>query len=158
MKVYCLICKKWFEVNDKSMPCLECGLRMCGLEGIADKFPDYEAETAREVSRWMNTPPGAITEGINKIVDGIAGRVGIVVPQIVTGEITKQVTTLLEFLQDLSCYTIILDEKALYKKLEELFGEGHIAEALAKVITLASGQGVLQQANKLGYQVGTVND
>jgi hypothetical protein len=158
MKIHCLICGKWVSVTDKSLPCPECGLRMCGLEDLGAELPEYEAETAREVVRWMNIPPGAVSEGINKIVDGIASGVGMAVPQTVAEEVTKQVTTLLEFLQDLSYHTIIFDEQALRAKLERVFGEGRIAQTLTKVLPLVSGKGVVQQARELGYQVSSVSD
>ena len=96
--------------------------------------------------------------GINRFVEGISSGVGLVVPQIIADEITKSITTLLEFLQTLSCYTVIRDEEALQQRLQESFGEGRTADVLAKVITAASGKGVMQLAEELGYHAETVSD
>ncbi len=158
MQTHCLMCRAEFDASEKGHPCPACGRRMCGLEDLAGKFPPYELETAREVARWMNTGPGAIAGGINEFVQGFSSGVGLMVPQRVADEITRSITKLLEFLQTLSCYTVIRDEEALQKRLQESFGEGRTADVLAKIVTMASGKGVLQLANDLGYRAETVSD
>ncbi|MBI3797693.1 MAG: EcsC family protein [Deltaproteobacteria bacterium] len=158
MQTQCLMCNEGFDASEQGQPCPACGRRMCGLEDLASKFPPYERETAREVARWLNTGPGAIAGGINEFMQGFSSGVGLVVPQRIADEITRSITKLLAFLQTLSCYTVIRDEEALQKRLQESFGEGRTAEVLAKIITAASGKGVLQLASDLGYQAETVSD
>lgn len=158
MKIYCLNCKKFVEVPEKDKPCPECSFHMCGLEDFAKRLPPYEKEAALEIVQWLNKPPGAVTKAINKIVEEIAGKVGKVVPKVVADEITKYVILSLEFIQDISAYTFIEDKDKLLRDLESRFGKSKLATTLAKIIPLLSGNGVLQEAEKLGYTAKTVND
>ena len=69
MKIYCLNCKKFVEIQEKDKPCPECGLHMCGLEDVVKRLPPYEKEAALEIIKWFNKPPGAITKAINRIIE-----------------------------------------------------------------------------------------
>ncbi len=158
MKIYCLICKKFVEVSEKDKPCPKCGLYMCGLEDIVKKLPSYEKEVAQELIKWLNEPPGKITEAIDKIIGAITGQVGKVVPKAVAEEITKYIILTLEFIQDFSVYTFIGDKEKLLRDLESRFGKGKLATTLAKIIPLLTGTGVLQAAEKLDYDVKSVED
>jgi len=148
----------WIEADGKREPCPKCGLRLCGFEDLAEKLPDYEADAAREVIAWMNQPPGQVTQMVNTIISTVAEKASIVVPQAVADQITKYVTSILELLQDLSCYTVVVDEEDLRKRIEERLGDNHVARVLAQVLILISGKGVLQEANTLGYHTNTIRD
>jgi len=158
MKIYCLNCKKFVDIPHKDEPCPECGLRMCGFEDIGRKLSPYEEKAALEIIKWLNEPPGKITEAIDKVVGAITGQVGKVVPKAVANKITKYAIRVLEFIQDISIYTFIEDKEKLRRDLEYRFGKSKLATILAKIIPLLSGNGVLQEAKKLGYKAKTIDD
>lgn len=158
MKIYCLNCKKFVDIPDESKPCPKCNSHMCGLGNIADKLSSYEKKAALELIKWLNEPPGKITEAIDKIIGAITGQVGKVVPKAVAEKITKYIISVLEFIQDTSVYTFIEDKENLLRDLEGRFGKGKLATTLAKIIPLLTGTGVLQTAEKLGYDAKDVEN
>lgn len=131
---------------------------MCGLEDVAKRLSTYEKEAAVEIINWLNKPPGAITKAINRIVEEVAGKVGIAIPKKVSDEITKYIILVLEFIQDSSAYTFIKDNEKLLRELETRFGKGKLAIMLAKIIPLLTGTSVLNEAKKLEYNAEVVDD
>jgi len=158
MKIYCLNCKKFVEVPEKDSPCPRCGSRMCGLGDIASKLPPYEKEAALQFVKWLSEPPGKITDAIDRIIGAITEKVGKVVPKGVAEEITKYVILVLEFIQEISAHTFIENKDELLRNLERKLGKGPLANTLCKIIPLLTGTGVLQTAEKLGYDAKSVED